>query len=91
MTFFGGKLLIAKMILFQWLCNSIKNFIAKFCRRMDFEPLFRGENVKSSLFTPKRAPFTKFQFECGVHDLVIKKKKTINLLNFEKLEAVQVS
>ena len=64
------------MILFQWLCHSIKNFIAKFCRRMDFELRFWGENIKSSLFTPKfpsKAPLTKFQFECGVHDLVIKK------------------
>ena len=25
------------LILFQWFCHSIKNFIAKFCRRMDFE------------------------------------------------------
>ena len=41
------------MILFQWLCHSIKNFIAKFCRRMDFELRFWGENLKSSLFTPK--------------------------------------
>ena len=80
------------MIIFQWLCHSIKNFIAKFCRRMDFELLFSGENIKSSLFTskfPLKAPFTKFPFECGVHDLVI--KKTINPLNFEKWEAIQVS
>ena len=80
------------MILFQWLCHSIKNFIVKFCRRMDFELRFLGENLKSSLFTPKfpsKAPFTKFQFECGGHGLV--NKKTINLLNFEKREAVQVS
>ena len=59
---------------------------------MDFELRFWGENLKSSLFTPKfhsKAPFTKFQFECGVHDLVI--KNTINLLNFEKREAVQLS
>ena len=64
------------MILFQWLCHSIKNFIAKFCRRMDPEFRFWGENLKSSLFTPRfpsKAPFTKFQFECCVHDLVIKK------------------
>ena len=64
------------MILFQLLCHSIKNVIAKFCRRMDFELRFGGENLKSSLFTPNipsKAPFTKFQFECGVHDLVIKK------------------
>ena len=64
------------MILFQWLCHSIKNFIAKFSRRMDFELRFLGENLKSSLFTPKfpsNAPFTKFQFECGVHDQIIKK------------------
>ena len=50
--------------------------MAKFCRRMDFELRFWGENLKSSLFTPKfpsKAPFTKFQFECGVNDLVIKK------------------
>ena len=70
------------MILFQWLCHSIKNFIAKFGRRMDFELRFWGENLKSSLFTPKfpsKAPFTKFQFECGVHDLEIKK----NNLSFE--------
>ena len=54
----------------------IKNFIAKFCRKMDFELRFLGENLKSSLFNPKfpsKAPFTKFQFECGVYDLVIKK------------------
>ena len=34
------------------------------------------ENLKSPLFNPKfpsKAPFTKFQFECGVHDPVIKK------------------
>ena len=70
------------MILFQWLCHSIKNFIAKFCRRMDFELRILGENLKSSLFTrkfPSKAPFNKFQFECGVHDLVIK----INNLPFE--------
>ena len=80
------------MILFHWFCHSIKNFIAKFCRRMDFELRFWGENLKSSLFTSKfhsKASLTKFQFECGVHDLFI--KKTINLLNFEKCEAVQVS
>ena len=80
------------MILFQWLCHSIKNFMGKFCRRMDFELPFLGENLKSSLFTPKfpsKAPFTKFQFESGVHDLVIKKK--INISNFEKWEAVKVS
>ena len=70
------------MIIFQWLCHSIKNFIAKFCRRMNFELRFSGENLKTSLFTPKfpsKASFTKFQFECGVHDLVSKK----NNLPFE--------
>ena len=64
------------MILFQWLCNSIKNFIAKFSRRMDFKLRFWGENLKSSLFIPifhSKAPFTKFQVDCGVHDLVVKK------------------
>ena len=68
--------MIAKMILSQWLCHSIKKFIAKFCRRMDFELRFLVENLKSSHFNPKfppEAPFTKFQFECGFHELVIKK------------------
>ena len=66
MTFWGEKLLIAKIILFQWLCHPIKNFIAKFCRRINYEVRFWRENLKASLFTPKfpsKAPFTEFQFE----------------------------
>ena len=44
---------------------------------MDFELWFGVENKKSLLFTPKfylKVPFTKLQFECGVHDPAIKKK-----------------
>ena len=37
------------MILFQKVCHSIENFIAKFCHKMDIELLFLGENLKSLL------------------------------------------
>ena len=37
------------MILFQKLCHSIENFIAKFCCKMDIELPFLGENLKSLL------------------------------------------
>ena len=67
--------MIAKMILFQWLCHSIKDFMTEFYRRIDFELRFSGENriITFSPKFPSKAPFTKFQFEFGVHDLVIKK------------------
>ena len=80
---FGSNILVAKMVLFHWLCHSIKNFVAKFSRRMDFELGFRVKNLKSLHFTPKfslKPSFTKFQFECDVYDLAI--KKTVNLTNF---------
>ena len=41
------KLLIFKMILFQWLCPSIKTFTTEFRQRNDFEFNFRVENLKS--------------------------------------------
>ena len=64
------------MFQFQWFCHSIKNFIAKFCHRIDFELYFWDENLKSLLYTPKillNAHLAKFQFECSFHDLSIKK------------------
>ena len=78
------------MILFQWLCHSIKNFIAKFCRRMDFELLFFGENhhfLPQNFLQKHGSP----NFHLNVAFMTVLLRKTINLLNFEKWEAVQVS
>ena len=74
------------MILFHWHCHSIKNFVAKFCRRLDFELLFWGKNLKPLLFTPKfslKPSFTKFQYKSGVYDLA--NKKNSKSLEFRKI------
>ena len=64
------------MILYQWLCPSIKTFTTEFRQRYDFEFRFGFENLKSS-FLPqnflKKTFFVKFHFECVFLDLANKK------------------
>ena len=88
MTFFGDKkILIAKFILFQWFSHSIKNLIANCCQIMDFELRFWDKNLKPLPFTPKfllKAPLTKFQFLCGLHDISLKKNS--EPFEFRKME-----
>ena len=81
-----NKLLTNKVLRQGYQYHKLHKAFSKFYRR-HFELIEKyhvsrkklmqqGENLNSSLFTPEfpsKAPFTKFQFECGVHDLVIKK------------------
>ena len=52
MKVFGVKIVIVKIILFQWFCPSIRNCIAKFRRSLEVELYFGSENLKS-LFLPQ--------------------------------------
>ena len=78
MSLFGDKIIDCKNDSISWLCHSIKNFVAKFLFvKWTSSSNFVLKKLKSVLFTPKfpiKASYIKFQFECGVHNLAIKKE-----------------
>ena len=79
--------MIFKLILFQWLGPSIRNFTTEFRRKLDLEFWFGSKSLKSLLFTPKfpmKVKFLKFQIECVLIELA--NKKNINHFEFRKIE-----
>ena len=79
--------MIFKMILFQWLGPSIRNFTTAFRRKLDLEFCFGSQSLKSLLFTPKipmKIQFSKFQIECVFLELA--NKKNMKQFKFRKIE-----
>ena len=75
------------MILYQWLCPSIKTFTTEFRQRYDFEFRFGFENLKSSLIPQNflKRPFfkIKFHFECVFLDVANMNFLGVKIIDFQ--------